>query len=75
MLPYLSRDFSELDIAVRLLEWVVNTALGDLSQGIDKGLNFFTLRIRNGKDGMRILIERMDNRHFRLGIFAPDSID
>jgi hypothetical protein len=32
MLPYLSRDFSELDIAVRLLEWVVNTALGDLSQ-------------------------------------------
>ena len=53
---------------MRILKRVMDPTLGNLAKRVDKGLDFVRLGIRNGKDGVSILIQGMDNLHGRLGL-------
>jgi hypothetical protein len=71
---YLARDLAVLDVAMRVLERVVYTTLGDLSERVNKGSELTRLRVGNSKDGVRVLVHRMDDLH-RLAGLGPLSAD
>jgi hypothetical protein len=57
-----------------VLERVVHTALGDLSERVYKGSELACLRVGNSKDRVRVLVHRVDDCH-RLAGLGPLSAD
>jgi hypothetical protein len=71
---YLAGDLTVFDVTIVVLERIVFSTLADLSQRLEKGCNFISLSIGNGKDWVRVLIHWMRNIHRSLG-FGPLAID
>lgn len=74
--PYPTRNLAELQVAVRVLERVVDAALGDLPERLDERPYLVGLRVRDGEDRVRVPVERVDDLHFALGVgpLPPDEV-
>jgi hypothetical protein len=59
--PHLSANFSVLYIALGMLQWIVESRLGDLSQALEEGSKFRDLCVGNGKNRWCLYVEGMRN--------------
>jgi hypothetical protein len=71
---HLSRNFSILQVSMIVFQRIVKASLWYLAHGIEKGLQFVVLGIRNSEDGRSVLVERMGNRNRCFGVVSPNAV-
>ena len=75
MYTYTSRDFPILHIALWILERIVQTTLGNLTERLEVGLEFLGLRVANLKNGRLGLVEWMNDISLGCGRRGPVTVD